>query len=131
MPADMRKLGGDGLNHLPPVGSQSSRIGRKAVDMQHFAWFDLSNRSLDLAENGPIEFHLVLGDMDDHQPETESLEFVLVFKSTVNRHQNVEPILKQPNQMVILEPVPAQICSRFNFMSGKAFDNSGINTGIN
>ena len=99
--------------------------------MQHFAGFDLSNCGLDLAEDGPVEFHFVLGDMDDHQPETESLEIVLVFKSTVNRHQNVEPILKQSNQMVVLEPVPAQIYSRFNFMSGKAFDNSGINTGIN
>jgi hypothetical protein len=47
--------------------------------------------------------------MDDHQPETESLEILLVLKSTVNSHQNVEPILKQRNQMVVLEPVPAQI----------------------
>jgi hypothetical protein len=99
--------------------------------MQHFTWFDLSNCGLYLAEQGPVELHFVLGDMDDHQPETERLEILLVLKSTVNRHQNVKPILKQPNQMVVLESVPAQIYSRLNFMSGKAFDNSGIYTGIN
>jgi hypothetical protein len=93
-------------------------------------WFDLSNRGLHLAEDGPVEFHLVLGDMDDHQPETESFEILPVLKSTVNRHQNVKAILKQRNQMVVLEPLPAQIYSRFNVVSGKAFDNSGIDTGI-
>jgi hypothetical protein len=42
--------------------------------MQHFTWFDLSNRGLYLAEEGPIKLHFVLGDMDDHNPETENPE---------------------------------------------------------
>ena len=42
----------------------------------------------------------------------------------------VKAILKQRNQMVVLEPVPAQVYSRFKVVSGKAFDNSGIDTGI-
>ena len=98
--------------------------------MQYFTGFDLSNCGLSLAEEGPVEFDFVLRDMDDHQPETESLEILLVLKSTVNSQQNVEPILQQQYQMVVFEPVLTQIYCRLNSVPGKAFDDSGIDTGI-
>jgi hypothetical protein len=104
-----------------PLGSRSLLARRVAIDMQHFTWFDLSNRGIYLPEEGPIEFHLVLGDMDDHNPETENPEILLVLKSLVNSHQNVEPVLKQRNQIFILEPMPAEIRGRLNFMSVKTF----------
>jgi hypothetical protein len=98
--------------------------------MQHFTWFHLSNRGLYLAEERPIKLHFVRGDMDDHNPETENPEILLVLKSLVNSHQNVEPVLKQWNQIFILEPMPAEICGRLNFMSVKTFHYPGIDTGI-
>jgi hypothetical protein len=98
--------------------------------MQHFTGFDLSNSSLYLSENRPVEFQFVLGDMNDHQPEAESPEILLVLKSTVDCHQCVEPILKQLNQMIVLEPLPAHIRCRLDFVSRKSFDDPGIHAGI-
>ena len=69
--------------------------------------------------------------MDDHKPKTESPEILLVLESLVNSYQNVEPILKQCNQIFILEPMPAEIYSRLNFVSRKALDHSGIDAGVN
>jgi len=69
--------------------------------------------------------------MDDHKPKTESPEILLVLESLVNSYQNVEPILKQCNQIFILEPMPAEIYGCLYFMSGKALDHPGVDTGVN